>query len=213
MEGKYMAKDLTDFMKESQQKDTSQQAQQAAMPRSNATHHRDTPSQEAVNQQIRETMKAKESQIQILQQQLNSVKAENKQMKDHLNAEESQKAEKAVSDIIQEPVETFKKTYTFPVAKGSTKTEETFDIELKPMTVEMWSQAEAQVAQITGGTFVSLPEASATAYLAVCVFRVAGVKVPDQLLDMSKMYRLDIPIMIYNDYYDWLQSFCSQVQY
>lgn len=77
-------------------------------------------------------MKAKESQIQILQQQLNSVQAENKQMKDHLNAEESQRAEKAVSDIIQEPVETFKKTYTFPVAKGSTKTEGTFDIELKP---------------------------------------------------------------------------------
>lgn len=158
-------------------------------------------------------MKAKESQIQILQQQLNSVQAENKQMKDHLNAEESQRAEKAVSDIIQEPVETFKKTYTFPVDKGSTKTEETFDIELKPMTVEMWSQAEAQVAQITGGTFVSLPESSATAYLAVCVFRIAGVKVPDQLLDMSKIYRFDILILIYNDYYHWLESFRSQVQY
>lgn len=84
---------------------------------------------------------------------------------------------------------------------------------MKALSAVGMADLEQEVVDLTGGKVKFFDETYKEIAEATMVFRVAGVEVPEWLKDPDKIYRIDIPITIYNDYSVWLQSFRKSRKY
>lgn len=144
------------------------------------------------------------------EQERNQAVKTNTRLQKQLEARDNQIQAKAMDAIIQGDSDNFKKHYRFSI-EGQADLE--FDIELRPASAADLAAIDADVAQQTAGMATFLPASDIDFFTAISLFKKVGVKVPEPLKDPKQVYRLDIPLAIYADYKDWLESFRNKVQY
>lgn len=166
-------------------------------------------------QRLREQVRNLTAQNNLNKKTVEQANAETKRLQEHINAQESVKNEKAMNDVMKGfskdgEKDFFVKDYTFPV-EGEEPLK--LHIKMKALSAVGMADLEQEVVDLTGGKVKFFDETYKEIAEATMVFRVAGVEVPEWLKDPDKIYRIDIPITIYNDYSVWLQSFRKSRKY
>ncbi len=196
---------LNKFMKE-------QQAQQQKALKGNPELQQQvasTQQQQELQQLTAQLQQERELRAQAERERDKAV-SQSTSLKKHMDAQQSQAELDAVDAIIQDKVDTFKKHYKFSITG---KPDIEFDVELRPASAEDLRQIDVDMVRQTDGMATMLPDADVQFFTALSVLKQVGVKVPEELKDPKKVYRLDIPLAVYKDYEEWLESFRQQVQY
>jgi len=110
----------------------------------------------------------------------------------------------AVSDIIHGYREVFEKEYSFNVLG---KEPITFKVVIKPTTALDRAKIAGLVVDMGEGQVPYMDATSANMIQAVATFKTVGEEIPDWLVDIDKLYRLDILLGVYSDYEEWLATF------
>lgn len=155
-------------------------------------------------EQLRQQLAEKDQVVNLTKEQLQKQSDKTKQLQNHIDMADGEKNEKAMNDVITGYKDTFKKHYKFNVENGEPIE---MDIEMKPLSAVGVSSLQQTVADFTGGKVKFFDSDYQEISEAVNAFQVAAIECPEWLKDPDKIYRLDIPLTIYEDYIDWLQSF------
>lgn len=169
-------------------------------------------STEPINAEIMAELRKLKEEKNTIEAELNAQKAENSKLQRGI-VEAPQRAGEggAVSDIIHGFPDMFKKDYSFNM--GEDKSPLVFTVEAKPATALDMAKMASLVVDLSDGQSNYMNGVTVNILNALATLKVVGTKVPDWLVDESKLYRVDILLKVYSDYQEWIDTFRVQQEH
>lgn len=163
--------------------------------------------------EVLEKIKELENKVNQVSHQNNELKAKNsqlvKQQQDKSKLVQTQNDEKAMGDVLSGFTQKFSKDYSFPVLNHDPIK---FKIVMKPMSAFDIAQVRNDTVDLTNARFQYYDHNTGLILESISAIKNLGEKYPDWLVDVEHLTRTDIPVVIYQDYLDWMDTFRKSSQ-